>query len=161
MGSSIGAMIAPAAGGVGYRDAQLAAGVHYLRRAELRMGNGVVDFFYKHPRDQKKPPKKNANIHYWRSEAQHQVNNGKKLSVSRSAPAALYAVLPRFSLSSAWGTFNAWIPLFMFKVYGFNLKEIAMFGLDADAVRRSGLYRGWLPAWLFQRWFGEPDCSRK
>ena len=35
--------------------------------------------------------------------------------------------LPRFLAEPAWGTFNAWIPLFMFKVYGFNLKEIAMF----------------------------------
>ena len=35
--------------------------------------------------------------------------------------------LPRFLAEPAWGTFNAWIPLFMFKAYGFNLKEIAMF----------------------------------
>ena len=25
--------------------------------------------------------------------------------------------LPRFLAEPAWGTFNAWIPLFMFKVY--------------------------------------------
>ena len=41
--------------------------------------------------------------------------------------------LPRFLAEPAWGTFNAWIPLFMFKAYGFNLKEIAMFA--------------WMPIW--------------
>ena len=33
------------------------------------------------------------------------------------------------------GTFNS-ILLFMFKAHGFNLKEIAMFCMDADAVCR-------------------------
>ena len=33
-----------AAGGVGYRDAQLADGFHHFRRAELRLGNRVAGF---------------------------------------------------------------------------------------------------------------------
>jgi ACS family hexuronate transporter-like MFS transporter len=42
--------------------------------------------------------------------------------------------IPRFLSEPAWGTFSAWIPLFMFKAYGLNLTEIALFS--------------WLP-WLF------------
>ena len=52
------------------------------------------------------------------------------------------------------GTFNAWIPLFMFKVYGFNLKEIAMLRGCRCCLPTSAVHRwGYLPP-LFQRWFG-------
>ncbi|STW04451.1 Hexuronate transporter [Klebsiella grimontii] len=52
------------------------------------------------------------------------------------------------------GTFNAWIPLFMFKVYGFNLKEIAMFAWMPMLFADLGcIVGGYLPP-LFQRWFG-------
>ncbi len=62
--------------------------------------------------------------------------------------------LPRFLAEPAWGTFNAWIPLFMFKVYGFNLKEIAMFAWMPMLFADLGcIVGGYLPP-LFQRWFG-------
>ncbi|WP_376753217.1 MFS transporter, partial [Pantoea anthophila] len=62
--------------------------------------------------------------------------------------------LPRFLAEPAWGTFNAWIPLFMFKVYGFNLKEIAMFAWMPMLFADFGcILGGYLPP-LFQRWFG-------
>ncbi|ENZ1073162.1 hexuronate transporter ExuT, partial [Escherichia coli] len=62
--------------------------------------------------------------------------------------------LPRFLAEPAWGTFNAWIPLFMFKVYGFNLKEIAMFAWMPMLFADLGcILGGYLPP-LFQRWFG-------
>ncbi|NYY80789.1 hypothetical protein DMH27_24245 [Raoultella planticola] len=52
------------------------------------------------------------------------------------------------------GTFNARIPLFMFKVYGFNLKEIAMFAWMPMLFADLGcIIGGYLPP-LFQRWFG-------
>ncbi len=52
------------------------------------------------------------------------------------------------------GTFNAWIPLFMFKVYGFNLKEIAMFAWMPMLFADLGcILGGYLPP-LLQRWFG-------
>ncbi|MCX8573144.1 hypothetical protein NDO48_29350, partial [Aminobacter sp. MET-1] len=62
-------------------------------------------------------------------EAQHQVSTAKKMSVGQILRNRQFwgIALPRFLAEPAWGTFNAWIPLFMFKVYGFNLKEIAMF----------------------------------
>jgi ACS family hexuronate transporter-like MFS transporter len=66
--------------------------------------------------------------------------------------------LPRFLAEPAWGTFNAWIPLFMFKVYGFNLKEIAMFAwmpmLFADLGCIVGLPATAVPALVWC----EPDC---
>ena len=62
--------------------------------------------------------------------------------------------LPRFLAEPAWGTFNAWIPLFMFKAYGFNLKEIAMFAWMPMLFADVGcIFGGYLPP-LFQRWFG-------
>lgn len=62
--------------------------------------------------------------------------------------------LPRFLAEPAWGTFNAWIPLFMVHTYGFSLKDIAMFAwipmLFADVGCIVG---GYLPG-MFQKMFG-------
>ena len=62
--------------------------------------------------------------------------------------------LPRFLAEPAWGTFNAWIPLFMVHTYGFSLKDIAMFAwipmLFADVGCIVG---GYLPG-MFQKLFG-------
>lgn len=61
--------------------------------------------------------------------------------------------LPRYG-RTGMGYFNAWIPLFMFKVYGFNLKEIAMFARMPMLFADLGcILGGYLPP-LFQRWFG-------
>jgi len=62
--------------------------------------------------------------------------------------------VPRFLAEPAWGTLNAWIPVFMHQAYGFNLKEIAMFAwmpmLFADLGCVLG---GYMPA-FFQKHFG-------
>lgn len=93
-----------AAGGVGYRDAQLAAGVHYLRRAELRMGNGVADFLQASARPEKLSEEEREYI-IGGQEAQHQVNNGKKLSVWQILGTRQFwgIALPRFLAEPAWG----------------------------------------------------------
>jgi ACS family hexuronate transporter-like MFS transporter len=86
-------------------------------------------------------------------EAQHQTNNGKKMSVWQILGTRQFwgIALPRFLAEPAWGTFNAWIPLFMFKVYGFNLKEIAMFAWMPMLFADLGcIVGGYLPP-LFQR----------
>jgi ACS family hexuronate transporter-like MFS transporter len=62
--------------------------------------------------------------------------------------------LPRFLAEPAWGTFNAWIPLFMAKTYGFNLKEIALFAWLPMLFADMGcIIGGYLPV-LFQKYFG-------
>lgn len=62
--------------------------------------------------------------------------------------------LPRFLAEPAWGTFNAWIPLFMVHTYGFNLKDIAMFAWIPMLFADMGcVIGGYLPG-IFQRIFG-------
>jgi ACS family hexuronate transporter-like MFS transporter len=143
-----------AAGGVGYRHAQLADGVHYLRRTELRLGNGVAGFLQTPARSEKLSEEERDYI-IGGQEAQHQTNNGKKCRLADPGTRQFWGIaLPRFLAEPAWGTFNAWIPLFMFKVYGFNLKEIAMFAWMPMLFADLGcIVGGYLPP-LFQRWFG-------
>jgi ACS family hexuronate transporter-like MFS transporter len=62
--------------------------------------------------------------------------------------------LPRFLAEPAWGTFNAWIPLFMVRAYGFDLKELAMFAWIPMLFADMGcIIGGYLPG-IFQRLFG-------
>jgi len=62
--------------------------------------------------------------------------------------------LPRFLAEPAWGTFNAWIPLFMVHTYGFNLKDIAMFAWIPMLFADFGcIIGGYLPG-MFQKTFG-------
>ena len=92
------------------------------------------------PGDQKKLSDEERDYIIGGQESQHQTNNAKKMSPWQILRNRQFwgIALPRFLAEPAWGTFNAWIPLFMFKVYGFNLKEIAMFAwmpmLFADLI---------------------------
>nr|WP_318383610.1 MFS transporter [uncultured Enterobacter sp.] len=62
--------------------------------------------------------------------------------------------LPRFLAEPAWGTFNAWIPLFMVHTYGFHLKDIAMFAWIPMLFADLGcIIGGYLPG-MFQKIFG-------
>ena len=62
--------------------------------------------------------------------------------------------LPRFLAEPAWGTFNAWIPLFMVHTDGFDLKDIAMFAWIPMLFADMGcVIGGYLPG-IFQRAFG-------
>lgn len=61
--------------------------------------------------------------------------------------------LPRFLAEPAWGTFNAWIPLFMVKTYGFDLKEIAIFAWMPMVFADVGcILGGYMPV-MFQKFF--------
>ena len=111
--------------------------------------------FYKHPKDQKKLSTEERDYILEGQEAQHQTDNGKKMSAMQILRNRQFwgIALPRFLAEPAWGTFNAWIPLFMFKVYGFNLKEIAMFAWMPMLFADLGcILGGYLPP-LFQKYF--------
>ena len=155
VGSSIGAMIAPPL-------VVWAIVMHSWQMAFII--SGVLSFawaiawliFYKHPRDQKKLSDEERDYIIGGQESQHQTNNAKKMSPWQILRNRQFwgIALPRFLAEPAWGTFNAWIPLFMFKVYGFNLKEIAMFAWMPMLFADLGcIVGGYLPP-LFQRWFG-------
>jgi len=112
--------------------------------------------FYKHPKQQKKLSDEERDYIISGQEAQHQTGNTRKMSALQIIRNRQFwgIALPRFLAEPAWGTFNAWIPLFMFKVYGFNLKEIAMFAWMPMLFADFGcILGGYLPP-LFQRWFG-------
>ena len=155
VGSSIGAMIAPPL-------VVWAIVMHSWQMAFII--SGALSFiwamawliFYKHPRDQKHLTDEERDYIINGQEAQHQVDTAKKMSVGQILRNRQFwgIALPRFLAEPAWGTFNAWIPLFMFKVYGFNLKEIAMFAWMPMLFADLGcILGGYLPP-LFQRWFG-------
>ncbi|QLK59714.1 MFS transporter [Enterobacteriaceae bacterium Kacie_13] len=110
---------------------------------------------YKHPKDQKKLSDGERDYILEGQEAQHQTTNGKKMSAWEILRNRQFwgIALPRFLAEPAWGTFNAWIPLFMFKVYGFNLKEIAMFAWMPMLFADLGcILGGYLPP-FFQKHF--------
>lgn len=155
VGSSIGAMIAPplVVWAILTHSWQLA----FVISGALSFGWALVWLkFYKHPRDQKKLTEEEREYIIGGQETQHQINNNKKMSAWKIVQNRQFwgIALPRFLAEPAWGTFNAWIPLFMFKAYGFDLKQIAMFAwmpmLFADLGCVVG---GYLPP-LFQRLFG-------
>ena len=141
VGSSIGAMIAPPL-------VVWAIVMHSWQMAFII--SGVLSFawamawlvFYKHPRDQKKLSEEEREYIIGGQESQHQTNNGKKMSVWQILGTRQFwgIALPRFLAEPAWGTFNAWIPLFMFKVYGFNLHQSlsgALITLSSDVFGRN------------------------
>jgi ACS family hexuronate transporter-like MFS transporter len=155
VGSSIGAMVAPplvvwAIVAHSWQMAFIITGALSLTWALCWL------IFYKHPKQQKKLSDEERDYILSGQEAHHQVDNGKKMSAGQILRNRQFwgIALPRFLAEPAWGTFNAWIPLFMFKVYGFNLKEIAMFAWMPMLFADLGcILGGYLPP-LFQRWFG-------
>ena len=115
--------------------------------------SGVLSFaramawlvFYKHPRDQKNCLKKNASTSLAVRKRSTRPTTAKMSVWQIRGPVSSGVSRCHASAEPARGTFNARIPLFMFKVYGFNLKEIAMFArmpmLFADTA-----VSWWLPA---------------
>lgn len=91
---------------------------------------------YRRPEEHKYLSEEERNYILDGQEAKHQASNNKKMTTWEIMRTRQFwgIAIPRFLAEPAWGTFSAWIPLFMFKVYGFNLTEIALFS--------------WLP-WLF------------
>lgn len=155
VGSSIGAMVAPplvvwAIMIHSWEMAFIITGVLSLIWALCRL------VFYNRPKNQKKLTEEERDYILSGQEAQHQVNNGKKMSAWEILHNRQFwgIALPRFLAEPAWGTFNAWIPLFMFKVYGFNLKKIAMFAWMPMLFADLGcIVGGYMPP-FFQHVFG-------
>ena len=154
VGSSIGGMIAPplVVWAIVMHSWQLA----FIITGVLSMIWAISWLiFYKHPKDQKKLSDEEREYILGGQEAQHQTSNAKKLTAWEILRNRQFwgIALPRFLAEPAWGTFNAWIPLFMFKVYGFNLKEIAMFAWMPMLFADLGcIVGGYLPP-LFQKYF--------
>jgi ACS family hexuronate transporter-like MFS transporter len=154
VGSSIGGMIAPplVVWAIVMHSWQLA----FIITGVLSMIWAICWLiFYKHPKDQKKLSDEEREYILGGQEAQHQTSNAKKLTAWEILRNRQFwgIALPRFLAEPAWGTFNAWIPLFMFKVYGFNLKEIAMFAWMPMLFADLGcIVGGYLPP-LFQKYF--------
>lgn len=155
VGSSIGAMLAPplVVWAIVAHSWQLA----FIMTGILSMAWALCWLvFYKHPKQQKKLSDEERDYILSGQEAQHQTGNTRKMSALQIIRNRQFwgIALPRFLAEPAWGTFNDWIPLFMLKVYGFNLKEIAMFAWMPMLFADFGcILGGYLPP-LFQRWFG-------
>ncbi|CAI1157844.1 MFS transporter [Serratia sp. JSRIV001] len=155
VGSSVGAMLAPplvvwAIVAHSWEMAFIITGVLSLIWAICWL------IFYKHPKDQKKLSSEERSYILDGQEAHHQTSNAKKMSAWQILRNRQFwgIALPRFLAEPAWGTFNAWIPLFMFKAYGFNLKEIAMFAWMPMLFADFGcILGGYLPP-FFQKHFG-------
>jgi ACS family hexuronate transporter-like MFS transporter len=155
VGSSVGAMLAPplvvwAIVAHSWEMAFIITGILSLIWAICWL------IFYKHPKDQKKLSSEERSYILDGQEAHHQTTNAKKMSAWQILRNRQFwgIALPRFLAEPAWGTFNAWIPLFMFKAYGFNLKEIAMFAWMPMLFADFGcILGGYLPP-FFQKHFG-------
>ena len=155
VGSSVGAMLAPplvvwAIVAHSWEMAFIITGILSLIWAICWL------IFYKHPKDQKKLSTEERDYILDGQEAHHQTSNAKKMSAWQILRNRQFwgIALPRFLAEPAWGTFNAWIPLFMFKAYGFNLKEIAMFAWMPMLFADFGcILGGYLPP-FFQKHFG-------
>lgn len=155
VGSSIGAMVAPPL-------VVWAILVHSWQLAFVVVGALSLAWaiswliFYKHPKNQTKLSDEEREYILGGQEAQHQVNNTKKMSTWQILRNRQFwgIAIPRFLCEPAWGTFNAWIPLFMFKAYGFNLKEIAMFAWMPMLFADLGCVLGGYMPPFFQRVFG-------
>ncbi|MDA5543983.1 MULTISPECIES: MFS transporter [Yersinia] len=153
VGSSIGGMIAPplvvwAIVMHSWQMAFIITGVLSLIWAIAWL------ILYKHPKDQKKLSDEEREYILSGQEAQHSTANAKKMSAMQIIRNRQFwgIAIPRFLAEPAWGTFNAWIPLFMFKAYGFNLKEIAMFAWMPMLFADLGcILGGYLPP-LFQKY---------
>jgi len=155
VGSSIGAMLAPPL-------VVWAILIHSWELAFVIVGALSLAWaiawlvLYKHPKNQKHLGDEERDYILGGQEAQHQVNNSKKMSAWQIIQNRQFwgIAIPRFLAEPAWGTFNAWIPLFMFKAYGFNLKEIAMFAWMPMLFADLGCVLGGYMPPFFQRVFG-------
>jgi ACS family hexuronate transporter-like MFS transporter len=155
VGSSVGGMIAPPL-------VAWAILVHSWQVAFLITGAfslfWVVAWikFYKQPKDHPNLSDEEREYIVSGQETQHQAGHTQRASVAQILGNRQFwgIALPRFLAEPAWGTFNAWIPLFMYKVYGFDLKHMALFlwlpMLFADFGCVIG---GYMPA-FFQKRFG-------
>jgi len=155
LGSSVGAIFAPplVAWAIMYHSWRLAfiiVGIFSLVWAVLWY---VV---YRHPTKQKHLGE--AEREYILAGQHHETGAAaaKKVKVGELLRLRKFwaIAVPRFLAEPAWGTFNAWIPLFMVKAYGFNLKQIALFAWMPMLFADLGCVLGGYMPVFFQRVFG-------
>ncbi len=112
--------------------------------------------FYNSPDKHKNISKEELKYIKEGQEEQHQATNNKRAPVSTLLKNRQFwgIALPRFLAEPAWGTLNAWIPLFLFKVYGMDIKQIAMLAWLPMVFADVGcIVGGYLPG-FFQKRFG-------
>lgn len=89
-------------------------------------------------------------------ESRHHTSNTKRVPVSQLLKNSQFwgIAIPRFLAEPTWGTLNAWVPLFLYKVYGFDIKHIAFFAWMPMVFADIGcILGGYLPG-IFQKYFG-------
>lgn len=152
LGSSLGAMIAPplVAWAVLFHSWQWA----FVLCGLLSLIWGLVWFWiYRHPAEKKQLSDEERKYILSGQEAGHQESNSKKMSAIQILSTRRFwgIAIPRFLAEPAWGTFNAWIPLFMFTTYGFDLKQIAIFAWMPMLFADLGCVLGGYMAPFFQK----------
>ena len=81
-------------------------------------------------------------------------HDGDRVATAARVPADVGIVLARFLTDPVWWLYITWLPVYLYNVRGFNLKEIGLFGwlpfVTADAGSLLGGYvsgrliaRGW------------------
>ena len=61
-------------------------------------------------------------------------------------------ILARFLCDPVWWLYITWLPLYLFNVRGFSLKQIGMFAwVPYVAAGAGSLFGGWLAGWLMRR----------
>ncbi|WP_431224899.1 MFS transporter [Serratia sp. L9] len=141
-------------GGLGHCGAQLGNGVYHHRGPEPDLGHLLADLLQTSERPEETQQRR-AQLHSGWSGSPSSDQQLQKMSAWQILRNRQFwgIALPRFLAEPAWGTFNAWIPLFMFKAYGFNLKEIAMFAWMPMLFADFGcILGGYLPP-FFQKHF--------
>nr|WP_296208210.1 MFS transporter [Gilliamella sp.] len=109
----------------------------------------------RHPTQQKYLSEEERKYILLGQEVRHQTSNTKKLPAHKILTNRRFwgIALPRFLAEPAWGTFNAWIPLFMFSAYGFDLKQIAIFAWMPMLFADVGCVLGGYMSPFFQKHF--------
>ena len=61
-------------------------------------------------------------------------------------------VLARFFADPVWWLYITWLPLYLYQVHGFSLKQIGMFAwVPYVAADAGSLFGGWMSGWLMER----------
>lgn len=154
LGSSIGAMLAPPV-------VAWAIWFHSWEMAFILCG--VLSFIwsiawliiYRTPREQKYLSAEEKEYILSGQEASHSIENKQKMPILTIIQTRRFwgIALPRFLAEPAWGTFNAWIPIFMMKAYGFDLKAIAIFAWLPMLFADAGCVLGGYMSPFFQKHF--------
>jgi len=101
--------------------------------------------------------------HIVAGQEQHLQNDGKRPSILSIIEKRNFwgIALPRFLADPTWGTLTFWVPLYLFKVRHFDLKQIALFAwMPFLAADLGCLFGGTVVFWLQQRGVGLINARR-